>query len=102
MDASGALARAVAAAFEEYVKRNANVSPEVAVLIARMEDRSKLADTVTSHLAAKVADKQAVLEMVSVAARLERCLALIASEVSGRGRSSVAEVNSGARTPLAR
>ncbi len=77
-----ALARSVASEFEGYVKLNKKVSPEVVAAVAQIEDPGKLADTVASHLSVKIADRQAVLEMASVAKRLEKCLALMESEIS--------------------
>ncbi len=77
-----ALARSVVNEFEGYVKLNKKVSPEVIGVISQVEDQSKLADTVASHLAVKIPDKQAVLELTSVAARLEKVLQLMESEIS--------------------
>src|SRR5712692_6718947 len=77
-----ALARSVVTEFESYVKLNKKVSPEVVGVISQVEDHSKLADTIASHLAVKIPDKQAVLEMISVSARLEKVLSLMESEIS--------------------
>src|SRR5437588_3891312 len=77
-----ARARSVASEFEGYVKLNKKVSAEVVASVTQIDDYSKLADTVAAHLAVKIADKQAVLETVSVAQRLEKCLALMESEIS--------------------
>ncbi len=77
-----AMARSVVSEFEGYVKLNKKVSPEVVAAVGQISDFSKLADTVASHLAVKIADKQAILEMPAVAHRLEKCLALMESEVS--------------------
>ena len=77
-----ALARSVVSEFEGYVKLNKKISPEVVSAVTQIEDYSKLADTVASHLAVKIADKQAVLEMSSIAKRLEKCLNLMESEIS--------------------
>jgi ATP-dependent Lon protease len=77
-----ALARSVVSEFEGYVKLNKKVSAEVVASVAQIDDYSKLADTVAAHLAVKIADKQAVLETVSVAQRLEKCLTLMESEIS--------------------
>ncbi len=77
-----ALARSVASEFEGYVKLNKKVSPEVVSAVAQIDDPGKLADTVASHLSVKIGDRQAVLEMTSVAKRLEKCLALMESEIS--------------------
>src|ERR1700733_2742833 len=77
-----ALSRSVVAEFESYVKLNKKVSPEVVAAVTQIDDHSKLADTVASHLAVKILDKQSVLETGSVAKRLEKCLALMESEIS--------------------
>jgi len=77
-----ALARSVASEFEGYVKLNKKVSPEVVSAVAQIDDPSKLADTVASHLSVKIGDRQTVLEMTSVVKRLEKCLALMESEIS--------------------
>ena len=77
-----ALSRSVVSEFENYVKLNKKVSPEVVAAVTQIDDYSKLADTVASHLAVKIADKQAVLEMASVTKRLEKCLALMEGEIS--------------------
>ncbi|WP_159728470.1 endopeptidase La [Methylosinus sp. Ce-a6] len=77
-----ALGRSVIAEFDSYVKLNKKVSPEIAAAVTQIEDFSKLADTVASHLSVKIAEKQDVLETISVAKRLEKCLALMESEIS--------------------
>jgi ATP-dependent Lon protease len=77
-----ALARSVVTEFENYVKLNKKVSPEVIGVVQQIDDYAKLADTVASHLAVKISDKQAILEMPSVAHRLEKVLGLMESEIS--------------------
>ncbi len=77
-----ALGRSVISEFESYVKLNKKVSPEVVAGIAQIEDQSKLADSVAAQLAVKIADKQATLEIISVAKRLEKVLGLMESEIS--------------------
>jgi ATP-dependent Lon protease len=77
-----ALARSVVTEFEGYVKLNKKVSPEVVSAVGQIDDYAKLADTVASHLAIKIADKQAILEMTSVAKRLEKVLGMMESEIS--------------------
>src|SRR5271167_4588635 len=77
-----ALARSVINEFEGYVKLNKKVSPEVVGVVQQIEDYAKLADTVASHLAVKIPDKQAVLETPLVTERLEKVLALMESEIS--------------------
>ena len=77
-----ALARSVVSEFENYVKLNKKISPEVVSAVTQIDEPSKLADTVGSHLAVKIADKQAILEIPTVAERLERVLSLMESEIS--------------------
>ena len=77
-----ALARSVVSEFEGYVKLNKKVSPEIVAAVGQIEDYAKLADTVASHLAVKIGDKQAILEITSVVKRLEKCLGLMESEIS--------------------
>ncbi len=77
-----ALARSVINEFENYVKLNKKVSPEVVNVVQQIEDYAKLADTVASHLAVKIPDKQVVLETATVTERLEKVLALMESEIS--------------------
>ncbi len=77
-----ALGRSVLAEFDSYVKLNKKVSPEVVGVVTQIEDHSKLADTVASHLAVKIPEKQAVLEILKVTTRLEKVLSLMESEIS--------------------
>src|SRR5689334_4790082 len=77
-----ALARSVVTEFESYVKLNKKVSPEVVGVVQQIDDYAKLADTVASHLAVKIPDKQGILETMSVAERLEKVLGLMESEIS--------------------
>ena len=77
-----ALARSVVNEFEGYVKLNKKVSPEVVGVVQQIDDYAKLADTVASHLAVKIPDKQIILETPSVTERLEKVLGLMESEIS--------------------
>jgi ATP-dependent Lon protease len=77
-----AMARSVITEFEGYVKLNKKVSPEVVGVVQQIEDYAKLADTVASHLAVKIPDKQAILETPVVTERLEKVLGLMESEIS--------------------
>ena len=77
-----ALSRSVISQFESYVKLNKKVSPEVLGTVSQIEDYAKLADTIASHLAVKIADKQDVLETSTVSERLERVYTLMESEIS--------------------
>jgi len=77
-----ALARSVVAQFEDYVKLNKKISPDVVSAVAQIDDHSKLADTVASHLAVKIGDKQALLETLPVKERLEKALGHMEAEIS--------------------
>jgi len=77
-----ALGRSVISEFESYVKLNKRVSSEIVGAVTQIEDFSKLADTVASHISVKISDKQDVLETINVARRLEKCLSLMESEIS--------------------
>src|SRR5712672_512751 len=77
-----ALARSATTEFESYVKLNKNVPPEAVGVVQQIEDYAKLADTIASHLAVKVPDKQLILETPSVTERLEKVLGLMESEIS--------------------
>lgn len=77
-----ALARSVVSEFENYVKLNKKISPEIVAAVSQIDEPPKLADTVASHLAVKIADRQAVLEVMNVAHRLEKVLSLMESEMS--------------------
>jgi len=76
-----ALARSLYSQFEHYVKLNKKIPPEVLVSLNQIDDPSKLADTVASHLANKVSDKQELLEMTNVVERLERAFSLMEGEI---------------------
>ena len=68
--------------FESYVKLNKKVPAEVVGGVQQIEDYAKLADTIASHLALKIPDRQAILETTVVTERLEKVLGLIESEIS--------------------
>jgi len=75
------LSRSVVSQFEQYVKLNKKVPPEVLTALAGIEDAGRLADTVAAHMALKLADKQKVLEILDVRARLEHILVAIEGEM---------------------
>lgn len=77
-----ALMRAVISQFEEYVKSSKKLSPDVLSAVHQIEDYSKLADTIASHMALKVEDKQALLEAKDLQARFEKLLEVIDSEIA--------------------
>ncbi|HWT99890.1 MAG TPA: endopeptidase La [Terriglobales bacterium] len=76
-----ALARSVISQFEQYIKLNKKIPPEVLVSVNQIDDPSKLADTVASHLGLKINDKQELLEVQSVSERLERVYAFMEGEI---------------------
>ena len=76
-----ALARSVIAQFEQYIKLNKKIPPEVLVSLNQIEDPSKLGDTIASHLALKISEKQELLELETVTERLERAYAFMESEI---------------------
>jgi ATP-dependent Lon protease len=77
-----ALSRSVVSEFENYVKLNKKISPEVVGAASQIEDYSKLADTVASHLSIKIVEKQEMLETTSVKLRLEKALGFMEGEIS--------------------
>ncbi|MGV6820369.1 MAG: endopeptidase La [Parvularcula sp.] len=77
-----ALVRSVNTQFENYVKLNKRVSPEVIVSVGQIDEPAKLADTVASHLNLKIAEKQELLEISNVAARLEAVFGFMEGEMS--------------------
>ncbi len=77
-----AMARSAVSQFENYVKLNKKISPEVLVTVSQIEDYSKLADTIASHLAVKISDKQDVLENTVLSERLEKVYGLMEAEIS--------------------
>ncbi len=77
-----ALVRAVTGQFEQYIKLNKKVPPEVLVSLQQIDDPSKLADTIAAHLTLKIPEKQELLETTSLAERLERLYAFMEGEIS--------------------
>ncbi|UUX50258.1 endopeptidase La [Nisaea acidiphila] len=76
-----ALARAVVSQFEQYIKLNKKIPPEVLVSVNQIEDPAKLTDTIASHLALKIAEKQELLESETVIDRLERVYGFMEGEI---------------------
>ncbi|MEE8295647.1 MAG: endopeptidase La [Sphingomonadales bacterium] len=77
-----ALSRSVASEFENYVKLNKKVSPDVLTSTMQIKEPTKLADTIASHLGLKISDKQDLLATLEVAERLEKIYAFMEAEVS--------------------
>jgi ATP-dependent Lon protease len=76
-----ALCRSVIGQFEQYIKLNKKIPPEVLVSLNQIEDPSKLADTIASHLALKISEKQEILETETIAERLEKVFGHMESEI---------------------
>ena len=76
------IVRAVLSQFEEYVKLSKKTPPEVLVSVNQIEDNTKLADTIASHLSLKIADKQALLEGKSLSERFEMLLGFMDAEIT--------------------
>jgi ATP-dependent Lon protease len=76
-----ALSRSVVTQFEQYIKLNRKVPPEVLVSINQIEEPSKLADTVASHLSLKIPEKQELLEADTVQKRLEKIYSFMEGEI---------------------
>lgn len=74
--------RAVLSQFEEYVKLSKKIPPEVLVSVNQIEDYTKLADTIASHLSLKISDKQALLEGKSLSERFEMLLGFMDAEIT--------------------
>ena len=76
-----ALSRSVVTQFEQYIKLNRKVPPEVLVSINQIEEPSKLADTIASHLSLKIPEKQELLEAETVQKRLEKIYSFMEGEI---------------------
>src|SRR5215470_17820582 len=76
-----ALRRAVTQQFDQYVKLNKKIPPEILTSIAGIDDPGRLADTIAAHLPLKLEAKQAVLDLFSTSKRLEKLLELLEHEV---------------------
>jgi ATP-dependent Lon protease len=76
-----ALGRTVVGQFEQYIKLNKKIAPEVLVSLNQIEEPSKLADTISAHLNLKISEKQELLEAAKVGDRLERVFAHMESEI---------------------
>ena len=78
---SEALRRAVVAQFDQYVKLNKKIPPEILTSISGIDDPGRLADTIAAHLPLKLEHKQQVLEFADIHARLENLLEQLEREV---------------------
>ncbi len=76
-----ALARSTLGRFEDYARLNKKVAPEVVASVSQLEDPSRLADTIASHLNLRIPERQELLETLSVEQRLERVFAHMEAEI---------------------
>lgn len=76
-----ALMRTVFTQFDQYVKLNKKIPPEILTSLATIDEAGRLADTIAAHLTLKLDEKQKILEMFSVAERLEHLLRLMEGEI---------------------
>jgi ATP-dependent Lon protease len=73
--------RSLLSLFEQYVKTNRKIPPELLSTLSGIDDPSRLADTIAAHLAIRLADKQKLLEAVEVGARLEMLIGFVDGEI---------------------
>src|SRR4029434_10552577 len=76
-----ALIRSVNSTFENYVKLNKKIPPEMIMSVSSIDEPSRLADTIVAHLGIKLEDKQALLELINPSERLEKVLGFMRSEI---------------------
>ena len=72
-----AFVRSLISQFEEYVRLNKKIPPEIMLSIAQIDDASKLADVIASHLSLKISERQDLLETADVLARVEKLYGLM-------------------------
>ncbi|MGB5425550.1 MAG: endopeptidase La [Gammaproteobacteria bacterium] len=75
------LTRSLLAMFDQYVKLNKKVPPEILTSLSGIEEPGRLADTIAAHMSLKLDEKQKILEIISSHARLERLMVLIEGEI---------------------
>jgi len=75
------LVRSIITQFEQYVKLNKKVPPEVLTSLSGIDEPGRLADTVAAHMALKLSEKQRVLEIQDIKSRLEQVLGIIEGEI---------------------
>src|SRR5689334_3611345 len=76
-----AMRRALLSAFDQYVKLNKKIPPEILTSLSGIDEAGRLADTVAAHLPLKLEQKQQVLEMFDVKSRLEHLLSQLETEI---------------------
>ncbi|WP_126455954.1 endopeptidase La [Sulfuriflexus mobilis] len=78
---SEVLVRSVMNQFDQYVKLNKKVPPEILSSLSGIDDPARLADTIAAHMSLKIEEKQAVLEIVDLRERLEHLMGIMESEI---------------------
>ena len=76
-----AIARSLMSLFEQYVKTNRKLPPELMQTLAGIEEPARLADTIAAHIGVRLADKQKLLEILQVGDRLEMLVGLVDGEI---------------------
>jgi len=76
-----AIARSLMSLFEQYVKTNRKLPPELLQTLAGIDEPARLADTIAAHISVRLADKQRLLETLSVGERLETLVGLVDGEI---------------------
>ena len=76
-----AMRRAILAQFDQYVKLNKKIPPEILTSLSGIDEPGRLADTIAAHLPLKLEQKQSILELVSVIERMERLLSQLETEL---------------------
>ncbi|MEO6697386.1 MAG: LON peptidase substrate-binding domain-containing protein, partial [Gammaproteobacteria bacterium] len=75
------MSRSVLTQFDQYVKLNKKIPPEILSALASIDDPGRLADTVAAHMTLKLEEKQTILEMDNVRARFEHLMGIMESEI---------------------
>lgn len=75
------LSRSITSRFDQYIKLNKKVPPEILSSLATIDEPSRLADTIAAHMAIKIEEKQKILEIINIRDRLEHLFTLIESEI---------------------
>jgi len=78
---SEVLCRSLMAQFDQYVKLNKKIPPEIISSLAGIDDPSRLADTIAAHMSIKIEEKQKILEIVDMRERLEHLIGLMELEI---------------------
>lgn len=75
------MTRSLMSQFEQYIKLNKKIPPEILSSLANIEDAGRLADTIAAHLNLKIEDKQDLLETLDIGVRLENLMVALESEI---------------------